>query len=210
MKLIVITPSVTVEHELSQIREMFESGLPTLHVRKPKFSTSQLKAYLDDIPHQFHKNIVIHSHHELGSKYNLKGIHYTKSHLRNNFKNWWREKRLKLSLQNFSKSCSHTKLASLYEDHKFKFDYVFLSPIFDSLSGKFQSGFFEDGVRQANLKSGQKIIARGGVELKKIEQIQELGFHGLALYSCLWKKTNPLEEYLKIIQKMNELKINIE
>ena len=210
MKLIVITPAKTTEHELSDIIAMLENGLSTLHIRKPKFTTQELKEYIEEIPKQFHKNIVIHSHHELAIRYELKGIHYTKSHLKNNFKNWWKERKLKLSLQHFTKSCSHSKLASVYEVHKFNFNYVFLAPIFDSLSGKYQSGFYEDGLKAAVEKSGQKIIARGGVDFSRIEKINELGFYGMALYSCLWKKEHPLEEYLKIVHRLNELNILIE
>lgn len=207
MKLLVITPSTSIEHELTQTISLLENGLQTLHVRKPKFTTKQVREYIETIPPQFHKNLVIHSHHELAIEYNLKGIHYTKSHLKDNFKNWWRQKRIKISQKHFSKSCSHTRLASLYDEHKYEFDYVFLSPIFDSLSGKYQSGFYEEGIKAAIQKSGKKIIARGGIEIQRIEKINELGFYGMALFSCLWKKENPLAEYLKIVHRMNELNI---
>lgn len=81
MKLFVITSSKEVPDETSLITKMFECGLTNLHLRKPKFSTNQMSDYIKEIPEHFHKYIVIHSHHQLALKYNLKGIHLTSTHL---------------------------------------------------------------------------------------------------------------------------------
>jgi thiamine-phosphate pyrophosphorylase len=210
MKIIVISPSKIKEEEIKNLILMFEAGLETYHLRKPKFSTQQLKEYLEKIPKQFHNRIVIHSHHNLARKYNLQGVHYTKKHLEPNFRNWWREKLLRLSKGNFVKTTSHGKLASLYEEEEMKFDYVFLSPIFDTITGKYQSGFYEDSIIAAIQKTGKKIIARGGVDITRIEKIDQLGFYGMALYSSLWDRENPVEEYLKVVHHCKELGIQVE
>ena len=82
MKLIVITSSRTIPDETTFVTKMFESGLMTLHLRKPRFSTNQLKEFLNEIPKHFHNRIVIHSHHKLALKYDLKGIHMTSTPFR--------------------------------------------------------------------------------------------------------------------------------
>jgi thiamine-phosphate pyrophosphorylase len=58
MKLIVITPTNDVPDETSLVTKMFESGLMTLHIRKPKKSTRQMKEYIKEIPAIFHNRIV--------------------------------------------------------------------------------------------------------------------------------------------------------
>jgi thiamine-phosphate pyrophosphorylase len=210
MKVIVISPSSIKENEVKNVIQMFEAGLESYHIRKPKFSTKQLQEYIEKIPNQFHEKIVIHSHHNLARKYNLQGVHYTKKHLERNIKNWWREKILRLSSSHFVKTTSHGKLASLYDEEDFKFDYIFLSPIFDTITGKYQSGFYEESIKVAIQKTGKKIVAHGGVDITRIEKIKELGFYGMALYSSVWDRETPAEEYLKVIRRCNELGIVVE
>jgi thiamine-phosphate pyrophosphorylase len=210
MKIIVISPSKFKENEIKNIIQIFEAGLDTYHIRKPKFSTKQLQEYIEKIPKQFHNRLIIHSHHNLARKYNLQGVHYTQKHLEKNLRNWWREKMLRMSTSNFVKTTSHGKLSSLYDTEEINFDYVFLSPIFDAITGKYQSGYYEDSIKAALQKTGKKIIARGGVDATRIEKINELGFYGMALYSSVWDKENPVEEYLKVIRRCNELGIKVE
>jgi thiamine monophosphate synthase len=72
------------------------------------------------------------------------------------------------------------------------------------------SGFYDEGIRAAIEKSGKKIIARGGVDETRILQIHNLGFYGLALYSHIWKNTNPKEAFLNFMEqlRMNDIKID--
>ncbi|MBC7862745.1 MAG: thiamine phosphate synthase [Bacteroidia bacterium] len=212
MKVIVISSNRLDEKEADCINEMFENGLMSFHLRKPKLSTVELANYIKQIKPQFHKNIVIHSHHILAGKFNLGGIHFTKAHLRKTYKTWYRLKLLnfKRPLKSMILSASHSKLATLYDQEPYEYNYLFLSPIFDSLTGKYQSGFYEEGLRAVNAKSGKKIIARGGIDASKVEKVKELGFYGMSLYSALWEKEKPLEEYLKVIRHCNEAGIEVD
>lgn len=210
MKLIVISPRSKKDNEIENVVRMLENGLETFHLRKPKYSTRMMKEYIEKIPKQFHSRIVIHSHHRLAAKYKLKGIHLTKSHLAKKFKTWFNIKYLGFRLSNFEISVSYSKLSSIYDHEKLKSNYCFLSPIFDSLTGKFQSGFYEDGIRAAIQKSHKNVIARGGVDINRLEKINELGFYGCALYSTVWDSDNPVNEYMKIVHRLHELKIPVE
>ena len=86
MKLVVITQSQKSDNEIAAIIQMFEAGLETLHVRKNRFSTKELEEYIKEIPAHFHNRIIIHSHHRLALKYDLKGFHFTTTHLDKKFK----------------------------------------------------------------------------------------------------------------------------
>ena len=85
-----------------------------------------------------------------------------------------------------------------------------LYPIFDSLTGNFQSGYHEQGIKNAIQKSNKKIVARGGVDSKKIEQIRELGFYGMVLNSNIWKSKEPLASFNEFMGKCKELNIQVE
>ncbi len=211
MKLIVISSSKTIENEASIITKLFESGLETFHLRKHKFSTYTMKQFIKSIPPHFHNRIVIHSHHNLARKFKLKGIHLTKSHQKDAVKTWLTVKILRFSNPEIEITTSFNNIGQLLDKKSdYEYTYVFLSPVFDSLSSKFQSGFTEHSLASALKKSRYKVIARGGVDMEAIEKGEKIGFHGLAFYSAMWKKKDPLVEFNKIVDRFKELNIPIE
>jgi len=210
MKLVVITQSQKSDNEIASIVQMFEAGLETLHVRKNRFSTKELDAYLKEIPAHFHNRIIIHSHHKLALKYNLKGFHFTSTHLKQKFKLWWNTRMIYLRKPHLIKSISYKRIAELYEEQKVKTDYCFLETMFHNVSGELYSGFYPETVKAAIQKSGKNIIARGGVSEKSVELAHQLGFYGIALYGHLWKSGNPFEKYIEFIRYCKEKNIPIE
>lgn len=210
MKLVVITPNQKSDNEIASIIQMFEAGLETLHVRKNRFSTKELDDYLNEIPAHFHNRIIIHSHHRLALKYNLKGFHFTSTHLKHKFKLWWNTRMIYLRKPHLIKTISHRRIPELYDEQKLKTDYCFLGTIFHNVSGELYSGFYPETVSAAIKKSGQKIYARGGVNEKSIELAHHLGFHGVALYGYLWKSSSPYTKYIDFIRFCKEKNIPIE
>ena len=207
MKLILISSSGKSEDETKQLVQLFEMGIETFHLRKPKMTTKELRYYLEAVPEVFHDRIIIHSHHDLAVSYNLKGIHMTRIHKKRKFRQWFIMQRIRMRKKNIVVSTSFRKLGNLYEEEN-KYSYVFLSPIFDSLSGKFQSGFNEFSLKAAIEKTPHKVIARGGMDLSKIEKVREIGFYGMAFYSSIWKSKDPVEAGLKLFEKLKALGIN--
>src|SRR6185437_2057980 len=65
------------------------------------------------------------------------------------------------------------KPANLYEKKEMNFDYVFLMPVFNSITGCYQSGYYEDELKTAIKKSREKIVVLGGVSIDQIEKINE-------------------------------------
>lgn len=210
MKLVVITQSQKSDTEISNIIKMFEAGLETLHVRKNRFSTKELDEYIKEIPAHFHNRIIIHSHHHLALKYNLKGFHFTSTHLKHNYKLWWNTRMIYLRKPQLIKSISYKRIADLYGEQKVKTDYCFLGTMFHNVSGELYSGFYPETIKAAIQKSGRKIIARGGVNEKSIELAHELGFYGVALYGHLWKSSAPFEKYIEFLRYCKEKNIPIE
>jgi thiamine-phosphate pyrophosphorylase len=211
MKLIVISSSSEIENETKIITQLFEAGLETFHLRKHKLSTKKTKEFIKQIPAQYHNRIVLHTHHKLARKFNLKGIHHTKSHRKKNIRTWITTRLVQMRHPGILISTSYGNIGSMLSpEEKYKYDYAFLSPIFDSLTSKYQGGYTEHSLKSALSKSNKKIIARGGTGIDSIEKVNELGFAGIALYSYIWKKKNPLSEFIKIVEKCQELKIKIE
>jgi thiamine-phosphate pyrophosphorylase len=210
MKLIVISSSATLENEADTITRLFEAGLETFHLRKHKLSTRKTKELIRLIPAHFHNRIVLHSHHMLARKFNLKGIHLTKTHKKRKVRTLFRIWILRLRRPALIITTSFSSIGDLLEPHPFQYDYAFLSPIFDSLNSKFQGGFTEHSLRSAMGKTKMGVIARGGVDIEAIAKAEDLKFGGLAFYTSLWGSKDPVMEFNKIIRRFEELKIKIE
>jgi thiamine-phosphate pyrophosphorylase len=208
MKLILISSSDQRERETDMVTRMFELGVDCFHLRKPKYTTRELRNYIEALPEPFHNRIIIHSHHNLALDYNLKGIHLTRIHKKRKFRQWFIMQRLRMKRKTIVVSTSFRKLANLYEEEN-KYSYVFLSPIYDSLSGKFQSGFNEFSLKAAMEKTPHKVIARGGMDVDRIEKVAQLGFYGIAFYSTIWKSPDPQASMLRILERFQQLGIRI-
>jgi thiamine-phosphate pyrophosphorylase len=209
MKIVVISPSKSVDNEPKIVTELFEHGLETFHLRKPSMRTKEMKNYITEIPAHFHNRIIIHSHHNLARKFNLKGIHLTRQHHKKRIRTWFRLRILKLRRPNLFITTSFHKLASIYRNEQ-QYHHVFLGTIFDQVSEKFNAGFNETSLRAALEKTDLEVIARGGTTKDNIALCNALGFSGMAFYSGVWKKEDPLEAFRAIVAQFRELNIKTE
>lgn len=196
MDLLVITSSHKSENEPALFTKMFEAGLLTLHLRKPKFSTRQLMEYIEQIPEEFHNRIIIHSHHNLVFKYDLKGVHFTSIHLNRKFKKWWFLRKLRLSNKKIVKTRAYRKLSEVYRKEEIAFDYYLLGTIFNTLNNELYSGYYDAGLKAAIKNSGKVFMARGGLNAVTIAKAKVIGFRGAALGSMIWKAEQPFESFL--------------
>lgn len=199
MEIAIITSSKNHEEETELVTKLFEAGLSTLHLRKPRLSTKQLTRYIEKIPAHFHNRIIIHSHHDLIFKFNLKGIHFTNVHLERKFKKWWFLRKLRVSGKKIYSSRSYHKLSEVYNTEEIKFNCYLLGTVFNSLTNTYYSGFYEHGIVAAIKSSGKDFFARGGINENTIEKAHELGFKGVALNSVIWKSETPFQKFMDIL-----------
>lgn len=185
MKLILITKPTYFVEEDKIITTLFEEGLDILHLRKPNTAPVYAERLLTLIPEKYRKRIVVHGHFYLKEEYKLKGIHLNR--------------RNPVAPENYSGHIS-TSCHSLEEvrEKKPKFDYVFLSPIFDSISKEgYNSAFTPEQIRAA-AKSGiidKRVISLGGINEDNILQVKDYGFGGAAVLGNLWDKFDPDFDY---------------
>ena len=199
MEIVLITSSKNDENEPELITKLFEAGLLTLHLRKPNFSTKQLTRYIEMIPKPFHNRIIIHSHHNLIFKFDLKGVHWTEVHLERKFKKWWFLRKLRASNKKVVFTRSYHKLSEVYNKEEFNYEYYLLGTIFNNLTNEFYSGFYDQGVTAAIKTSGKQFVARGGINEATIEKAQQYGFRGVALNSQIWKAESPFKRFIEIL-----------
>ena len=213
MKLIVITSSERVENEAEKINALFDAGLEILHLRKPNFSKKEYIDLLEGIKAEYHHKIKIHEFFELIENYNLLGVHLNKrnpnyniprhaeldsaSPAKKEIAGQTRNNECEKSTINTSKSCH---CIEELEDID-KYDYVFLSPIFDSISKKnYCSNFSDETLLKAssNGKINKKIIALGGINQETLPLLKKYAFGGVAVLGSIWETENIVANFLNL------------
>jgi thiamine-phosphate pyrophosphorylase len=189
--LLVITPETNRPQEIKIIISLFNCGLKILHVRKPTFTEDELRNYLKEIPKQFYNKIIIHSHYKLAKEFSLKGIHLTEKARKS--------KRINSSLKIISASF-HSVEDVLKSRRNYK--YIFLSPVFNSISKQGYKSNFNLEELEPFLKKRKNIVALGGINTKNIKSIKQAGFAGAAILGCVWKSKNPVKAYKEIALKI--------
>ena len=201
MKIVVISHPEEIQDELKTTVRLFETGLERFHLRKPHYSKNAMRRFLDQVPFSYRSRIVIHSHHELSVAYSLAGIHVSEKHRKKRYlRTWLMTKYLKLRRPELKITTGFHTLGSLKNENPL-YEYVFLSPVFDSISKiGYRNTFNEDSLVKMIKKSACKVIALGGIDEDKIDKAQELGFYGVALLGSIWKSSEPVEKFKRIQQ----------
>ncbi len=179
MRLIVITTPCLFPKETEYIQALFEEGLDILHLRKPQASEQEMADLIQSIPSRYHSHIVLHDHFPLAGKYKLRGVHLNRRNP-NPPKNW---------TGSVSRSCHSIEEVARWKAHC---DYVFLSPLYDSISKEgYHSAFTPAMLKAANEIIDEQVIALGGVTADKLAELKAFGFGGAALLGDVWRyKTN--------------------
>lgn len=166
---------------------MFDLGLERFHLRKPTFKQDDYLQWLGQIDQKYHDRIVIHTDDMLESGLNIRGIHATQ--------------RSELSQENYvSKSCHSIEEIMQWQVVE---DYLFLSPIFDSISKEdYPSSFELDALQeQLNTYQGKPIIALGGIDKDKVALCRMAGFQGVAVLGAIWKAEDPIASFKELQNK---------
>lgn len=168
---ITVTSPSFFDGEASFIGRLLSGGADLVHLRKPGAAESDCARLLDKLTAEERKRIVIHDFFELAGPYGLHGIHLNA-----------RRGEIPYGYNGLvSRSCH-----SLEEVKRWKpvCNYVFLSPIFDSISKQgYRAGVTPEILRRASEEGiiDEKVIALGGVTPDKVKLLHSLGFGGAAM-----------------------------
>ena len=193
MKWIVVTSPSFVEGEVTFIERLFLHGLDLLHVRKPGATEDECRKFIESIPIKWRDRMVLHDHLGLALEYGLHGVHLNR---RNPSapKGW-----------QGSVSCSCHSLDEV-EARKPCVDYLFLSPIFDSISKQGYGAAFSANDLSEAARMGiidDKVIALGGMTLDGMPMIKQWHFGGAAFLGDIWGKINaPTDEVDAYLEKL--------
>lgn len=180
MKIIAITTPKVTSDDLPIIRGLIGKGIDVIHLRKPDSCIDECRDLLLRLTEKERGRIVIHDYPELYDEFSLLGIHINKNVT--SFPSGYSGLR--------TRSCHSFEEVRMY---KGDYDYLFLSPIFDSISKQgYLSGFSHDELVRASEEGiiDRKVVALGGVTFDKIEYLKGLGFGGAAMIGALYNTSH--------------------
>ena len=175
MKIIVITSPEFIPGEVSLINTLLEGGVTRIHIRKPQAGIEEVRRLIEAIDSRWHPQLSLHDHHNLALVCGC-GIHLN---ARNPLppEGW----------QGITSASCHSIEEA--EERKKTCDYVFLSPIFDSISKQgYAAAFTKEELAEASRRGviDESVIALGGVTPKHLGELARIGFGGGAFLGHVW------------------------
>lgn len=199
---IVITLPDRYQNEAEAIGALIAAGAEIIHLRKPGSGDGEVASLLATLAEVgIMDHITLHYNLALAEEFGTGGVHV-------------REEELKRADNHFRKSAS---CHSWDEVKKLtgKADYVFLSPLFDSISKAGYHAAFDEEELHVRLKEKGRpaVVGLGGITSGNISAVRGYGFDGAACIGGVWAIgeggidiPKSVANYLEITKKWNEAK----
>lgn len=215
MRISLVSSFYDIPNEIHVLNLLFCNGLTIFHLRKDlhcqhlarkeTYTEEKIRTYIESVPQCFRERIIIHSHFHLVKEYGLKGAHFTKKYTYDEFlkENKLNKKDNPLKYVGFSVHSTNE-----VEQNAHLYDYLFLSPIFDSISNigynsKFNLNKLKSFLHEENIRP--EIIALGGMNNTKVTKVKELGFNGLALLGYIWSSFDENQDVIKALNRFKTI-----
>jgi len=178
--------------DVKMVRRLFDAGLGRLHVQyRRDWEVLDYLKFLEALPPEFWPRIVLEEHPQLVTERKLGGLQIHPTHRAP--RQWPRSAKLSAKCHSFDELCQTDKNCA----------YVFLTPLFDSISKKDYRPRrtpleHQVIVERWKAQGGCPVFALGGVTAKHIPQVRQLGFDGAAFIGAVWKSDHPVRAFLEI------------
>lgn len=167
----ITTPQLLGADEGEMISTLLEGGIDIVHLRKPDASEAGMERLIESIPAGLRGRLRLHSHFRLIDAYSLAGAHLNS-----------RCPEYHGATGSLSRSCH--SLAEV--DDAQGFEYVTLSPVFDSIS---KPSYFAADLppHLPTFSDPRRVIALGGVTPSHFPTLAAAGFSGAAMLGYIWQ-----------------------
>ena len=173
---ILITLPRILKNEAETLAALCGAGVSVLHIRKPEASEPEIEELLKTLQAlgADMSRLTIHYNEPLARKYGLGGVHLRIEEL------------LAGAGEGLRRSCSAhgwTEAERAATDA----DYVFLSPLFDSISKPGYRSAIDPAEAAERLRRRKgRIVALGGIRPANIARVRRIGFDGAAVLGAAW------------------------
>ena len=165
-----------------------------MHLRKPQSAEADMRRLIEALPPELYPRLTLQDHLQLAKEYGIGGVHLN---ARNPVIPAGFGGLISRSCHSFGEIASHPTE-----------DYLFLSPIFDSISKTgYRAGYAPDELRKAFAQGiiNPRVAALGGIRPEHLPALKEYGFGGVAFLGYIWQGATPgeLVRRMREIQKFN-------
>lgn len=194
MRILVITDVPFTATEPAAIRQLLDEGVERVHLRKPDAPEEALRRLIEALPAECYPRLTLQDRLPLAVEYGLGGVHLNR-----------RNAAVPAGFRGLvSRSCHTLDEIAAHP----ACDYLFLSPLFDSISKSGYRAAFTDGeLRDAADRGllGERVVALGGIRPELLPRVRELGFGGAALLGAVWRDASPaaLHRTMEHIRRFN-------
>ena len=186
--LVVITSPEPFPGEADYLEGLLEAGLEKLHIRKPGVGK---EALLERLAPRWRTRLVLHGGMDVPDLAKRYGIPYVHGH--------W--DRLWKADEGIAISASLHSWKEVEEVPPGKLEYVFLSPLFDSISKPgYRAG--EGLLRRPAAVAPCRVIGLGGIDEHTIGQVVEHGWDGAAVLGAIWQRREKAIERFKALKEI--------
>ena len=175
--LVIISEPGFFSGEAEALRRLLDGLECRVHLRKPGSAEEDMRRLVESLPEELRPRLTLQDHLQLAPEYGVGGVHPTSRFPE--IPPCWRGL--------VSRSCHSLDEVAACQDA----DYLFLSPIFDSISKSgYRSAFTDAQLRSASEIDGH-VYALGGVRPENFPLLKEYGFGGAALLGHVWRDCSP-------------------
>lgn len=186
-KIIAVTSPEEIADEGARITQLLDGGIDYVHIRKPGWSTNEVRRLIESIDMRHHGRLRLHGHFILLDEFNLAGVQLNK-----------RCDKAPRNALSMTRSCHSTEEIETAGD----MDYVTLSPIYDSISKKGYTGI-SGSVELSEKIKDRRVVALGGITPSRFRELKTIGFMGAAMLGWIWD--DPSEK--AIAAKLRQIKL---
>ena len=175
--LVIISEPGFFSGEAEALRRLLDGLECRVHLRKPGSAEEDMRRLVESLPEELRPRLTLQEHLQLAPEYGVGSVHPTSRFPE--IPPCWRGL--------VSRSCHSLDEVAACQDA----DYLFLSPIFDSISKSgYRSAFTDAQLRSASEIDGH-VYALGGVRPENFPLLKEYGFGGAALLGHVWRDCSP-------------------
>ncbi|HVV07124.1 MAG TPA: thiamine phosphate synthase [Puia sp.] len=176
----VITSPASWDGEADCLEELLQAGVEKLHIRKPGDAGEEL---LKRLAPAWSSKLVLHGEQEMALAYGVPQIH-----------GHWFDDPISVGL-----SASTHSWEEVGQIMPGRLEYVFLSPLFDSIS---KPGYMAGAglLKRPEGVKPCKLIGLGGIDQHTIGQVMDHGWDGAAVLGYIWEKPEMAVQRFKTLK----------
>ncbi|MBV7528577.1 thiamine phosphate synthase [Chitinophaga sp. sic0106] len=175
----VITAPEAVPGEALLIQELAAAGASRILLRKPNWDATQYCQLLDKIDPKIYPQLLVRDNCWIYNTYQLAGVHWS-----GNARAALSPQQLHNWVRNHPASSTGVHSQSELEEAGILFDYLLLSPVYNSISKPDYQATFTGPAPE----SGAPILALGGIDVHNIGELPARNFSGAAVLGSIWQQ----------------------